>query len=84
MFLGVSFLSLLSFNEISEVHSLVSEVVPLVEPELFFCLDEEPLPDLLSDLDGSDLGLDLFPEASEVWVSWETSPCHSQYRASIA
>ena len=47
-----------------------SEVEPLlwVEPELlFFCLDcEEPLPDLLSDLEGSDFCSVLFLEVPEV------------------
>ena len=65
-----------------------SEVEPLpwVEPELlFFCLGlEEPLPDLLSDLLESDFCLDLLLEALEVRISWETSPFHSQYCASIA
>ena len=68
-----------------------SEVEPLpwVEPELlFFCLElEEPLPDLLSDLLESDIGLDLLPEAPEdpeAQVSWESSPFHSEYCALIA
>src|SRR5882724_7030998 len=47
-----------------------SEVEPLlwVKPELlFFCLEcEEPLPDLLSDLEESDFCLVLFPEDLEV------------------
>ena len=63
-----------------------SVVEPLfwVEPELvFFCL-EEPLPDLLSDLLESDFCSDLFPEDPDARVSQETSPCHSQYCASMA
>ena len=56
-------------------------MLPWVEPELFFCLDEELIPDLLSDLDASDLGSDLFLEDLEVWVPQENSPCHSQYCA---
>src|SRR5882724_11815739 len=61
---GVSFPSFLSSKERSEVVDFFcSEVEPLpwVEPELLFCLDwEEPLADLLSDLDELDLCLDLF------------------------
>ena len=62
-----------------------SEEEPLlwVELELSFCLDLD-LPDLLSDLVESDLLSDLFPEEREAWVSQESSPFHSQYRASIA
>ena len=62
------------------------EVEPLlwVELELVFFCFEEPLPDLLSDLLESDLGSDLFPEDLDAQVSWETSLCRSQYRASIA
>ena len=62
-----------------------SEEEPLlwVEPELSFCLDLD-FPDLLSDLAESDLLSDLFPEELEVRVSRESSPFHSQYRASIA
>ena len=64
--------------------SFSAEVLPCVEPEFFFCFDKEFFPDLLSDLDISDLDLDLFPEDLEVWVSQETSPFHSQYHALIA
>src|SRR5882672_12607239 len=63
-----------------------SEEEPLlwVEPELLsFCLDLD-LPDLESDLAESDLLSDLLPEEPEVWVSWESSPLCSQYRALIA
>jgi len=62
------------------------EPLPWVEPDLlFFCLElEEPLPDLLLDLLESDLCSDFFPEDPEARVSWESSPFHSQYRASIA
>jgi len=58
--------------------------LPCVEPELFFCFNKEFLPDLLSDLDASDLDLDLFPDDLEVQVSQEISPFHSQYHVSIA
>ena len=64
--------------------SLGVEVLPCVKPELFFCFNEELFPDLLSDMDVSDLDSGLFPEDSEVWVSQETSPCCSQYHVSIA
>src|SRR5882724_2361139 len=77
---GVSFPSFPSFKErLGVVDFFCSEEEPLpwVELELlFFCLElEEPLPDLCSDL---------FPEDPEAWVSWESSPFHSQYCASIA
>src|SRR5882724_7172682 len=83
---GVSFLSFPSFKErLGVVDFFCSEVEPLrwVEPELLlFCLDwEEPLPDLLLDLEESDFCSDLFLEVLEEWVSWETSLCHSQYHA---
>ena len=61
--------------------SLGAEVLPCVEPELFFCFNEEFLLDLLSDLDASDLDSDLFPDDLETQDSWETSPLHSQYHA---
>jgi len=49
-----------------------SEVLPWVEPELFFHLDKELLLDLFVWLGWLlDLGSDLFPEDLEVWVSWE-------------
>jgi len=85
---GVSVLSFLSFEErLGVVDFFCLEVEPLlwVEPEsFFFCLDcEEPFPDLLSDLDESNLFSDLFPEDLEVQISWETSPHCSQYHASI-
>src|SRR5882724_11562934 len=64
---------------------LEEEPLPWVEAELFFCLElEEPLPDLLSDMLESDLCSDLFPEDPEARVLSESSPFHSQYRASIA
>jgi len=65
---------------------LEEEPLPWVEPELLlFCLElEEPLLDLLLDLLESDLCSDLFPEDLEAWVSWESSPFHSQYSALIA
>ena len=81
MFLGHQFAI---FDKRLGVGSLGTKVLPWVEPELFFCLDEELLPDLLSDLDTSDLGSDLFPEDLEVRVSQETSLHHSQYCATIA
>src|SRR5882724_8161785 len=86
---GVSFPSFLSFEErLGVVGFFCSEEEPLpwVELELLlFCLElEEPLPDRLLDLLESDLCSDLFPEDPEAWVSQESSPFHSQYRASIA
>ena len=83
-FLGCQFTIFAELQQKLEVGSLVSEVVPWVELELFFCLDEELLPDLLSDLDWLDLGSDLLLEDSEVRVSWVTSLYHSQYHALIA
>ena len=78
----VSFPSFPSFEErLGVMDFFCSEVEPLpwVEPELLlFCL-EEPLPDLLLDLEESDFCLDLFLEVLEVHVSWETSLHHSQY-----
>ena len=59
-----------------------SEEEPLlwVELELLsFCLDLEDLLDLESDLVESNLLSDLLPEDPEAWVSWESSPFHSQY-----
>src|SRR5882724_10226229 len=85
---GVSFPSFPSLEDRSGVVGFHLVVEPLfwVEPELvFFCFEcEEPLPDLLSDLLESDFCLDLFPEDPDARVLWETSPHHSQYRASIA
>ena len=64
------------------------EVEPLLWVDLellLFCLDwEEPLLDLLSDLEGSDFCSDLFPEDLEARVSRESSPFHSQYCELIA
>ena len=76
--------SLPSLVERLEVVSLGVEVLPCVELELFFCFVKEFLPDMLSDLEVSCLGSDLFPDDSETWDSGETSPFHSQYRALIA
>src|SRR5882724_7689379 len=86
---GVSCPSFPSFEERSEVVGFFcSEVEPLpwVEPELLlFCLEcKEPLPDLLSNLEESDFCLVLFLEVLEAQVLQDTSPCHSQYQASIA
>src|SRR5882724_11903053 len=85
---GVSFPSLPSLEDRSGVVGFCLVVEPLfwVEPELvFFCFEcEEPFLDLLSDLLESDFGLDLFPEDPDAQVSWETSPHHSQYHASMA
>src|SRR5882724_7890748 len=68
---GVSFPSFPSFKERSGVVDFFClEVEPLlwVEPELmFFCLEcEEPLPDLLSDLEESDFCSVLFLEVPEM------------------
>ena len=62
------------------------EPLPWVELELLlFCLElEESLLDLLLDLLESDFCLDLFPDDLKAWVSWESSPFHSQYHVSIA
>src|SRR5882724_1575284 len=86
---GVSFPSFPSFKERSGVvdfFCLEVEPLPWVELKLLlFCLDcEEPLPDLLSDLEESDFCLVLFLEVLEAWVLQDTSPRHSQYHASIA
>src|SRR5882724_8444055 len=86
---GVSFPSFPSFEERSGVVAFFcSEVEPLpwVEPELLlFCLEcEEPLPDLLSDLEESDFCSVLFPEDPEARLSRDTSPRRSQNRESIA
>src|SRR5882672_5188301 len=82
---GISLPSFLRFEERSGVDFFGSEEEPLpwVEPELSFCLDLD-LPDLLSNLAELDLLSDLFPEEPEARVSRESSPFHSQYRASIA
>src|SRR5882724_2071583 len=86
---GVSFLSFPNFEErLGVVGFFWSEVEPFpwVEPELlFFCLEcEEPLLDLLSDLEESDFCSVLFPEVPEARVLWDTSPRRSQYQALIA
>src|SRR5882724_4213014 len=85
---GVSFPSLPSLEDRSGVVGFRSVVEPLfwVELELvFFCFEcEEPLPDLLSELLELDFCSDLFPEDPDAQVSWETSPHHSQYHASMA
>src|SRR5882724_4604314 len=86
---GVRFLSFPSFEEMSGVvgfFCLEVEPLPWVEPELLlFCLEcEEPLLDLLSDLEESDFCSVLFLEVPEARVSWDTSLHHSQYQVSIA
>src|SRR5467141_4626254 len=84
---GVSFPSLPSLEDRSGVGAFFCsevELLPRVEPELVFFCFEEPLLDLLSDLLESDLGSDLVLEDPDAQVSWETSLCRSQYRASIA
>ena len=80
---GISLPSLLSFVMRSEVVSFCAEVLPCVEPGLFFCFVEEFLLALLSVLDALGLDLDLFLDDSEMQDSQETSPFHSQYCASM-
>ena len=85
---GVSFPSLPSLEDRSGVVGFHLVVEPLfwVELELvFFGFEcEEPLPNLLSDLLASVFCSDLFPEDLDARVSRETSPCRSQYCASMA
>ena len=78
----VSLPSFPSFEERLRGFSFFSEVLPLLKvvPELlFFCLDcEELLPDLVSDFDELDLGLDLWVDDPEVGFPWAISAWCSQ------